>query len=281
MEFLGGLGIDVKLLVAQIINFGLLLWLLKKLLYKPIIERIERDEKELEEARKERQRLEREKTAFLEQKKKELRQVRTTAEQIINEAQEMAKKIEEKAREGAESETRSLIKLVKNRLDLQKYAVKEEIAAKIKQEVRGRFQQSLAEILSDKSQRILEDAFFNHLIQQFEKLKLDKEKDITNLMKKWEKGAKFMNAKERRRSLRNFVSARLGSVRIWCARPLGKRQEKALTRIVSKKIGFRMPIVKIEDKSIILGFRLEVAGFLIESNLWQIINYAFEINQKD
>ena len=61
MEFLKNLGIDVKLLIAQIINFGLLLWLLKKLLYKPFIKRIEKDEKERESARVENENLEKKK----------------------------------------------------------------------------------------------------------------------------------------------------------------------------------------------------------------------------
>ena len=51
MEILGKLGIDIKLLIAQIINFGLLLWLLKKFLYAPIVRRIEKDERELNEAK--------------------------------------------------------------------------------------------------------------------------------------------------------------------------------------------------------------------------------------
>ncbi|HDH31328.1 MAG TPA: hypothetical protein ENH26_00980, partial [Candidatus Wolfebacteria bacterium] len=72
MEFLGNLGIDIKLLIAQIINFGLLLWLLTKFLYKPIIKRIEKDETELKQAQIQKKELEQQKNTFVEQKKKEL-----------------------------------------------------------------------------------------------------------------------------------------------------------------------------------------------------------------
>ena len=61
MEILGKLGIDIKLLIAQIINFGLLLWLLKKFLYVPIVRRIEKDERELNEAKIQTEVLEKEK----------------------------------------------------------------------------------------------------------------------------------------------------------------------------------------------------------------------------
>ena len=67
MELLGNLGIDVSLLIAQMINFGLLLWLLTKFLYRPIVKRIEKDEKELKQARIQKKELEQQKNSFAEQ----------------------------------------------------------------------------------------------------------------------------------------------------------------------------------------------------------------------
>jgi len=43
MELLGKLGVDPRLLLAQIVNFGLLLLILNKFLYKPLIKKIEKD----------------------------------------------------------------------------------------------------------------------------------------------------------------------------------------------------------------------------------------------
>ena len=55
MEILGKLGIDWKLLLAQIVNFAILLFLLKKFLYKPLLtmlnNRREIIEKSLEQAK--------------------------------------------------------------------------------------------------------------------------------------------------------------------------------------------------------------------------------------
>ncbi|MDP3735055.1 MAG: ATP synthase F0 subunit B [bacterium] len=42
MELFGKLGIDVRLLIAQLINFAVLLFVLKKFLYRPVLDVLER-----------------------------------------------------------------------------------------------------------------------------------------------------------------------------------------------------------------------------------------------
>lgn len=116
MEILGNLGIDIKLLIAQIINFGLLLWLLKKFLYAPIIRRIEKDERELNEAKNQKEKLEKEKQQFQEQKIKELAEARKKTESIIAEAQNLAKKIEERAQKETEEEKEKILQQIRSRL---------------------------------------------------------------------------------------------------------------------------------------------------------------------
>ncbi len=116
MEILGKIGIDVKLLAAQIVNFGLLLWILKRFLYKPILERIEKDEKELNEALAEKESLEKDKDAFVEQQKKESGEAHDEAKKIIAEAEEISEKIKEKAQKEAEKEKEATIKQIHSRL---------------------------------------------------------------------------------------------------------------------------------------------------------------------
>jgi len=116
MEFLGNLGIDVKLLIAQMINFGLLLWLLTKFLYKPIIRRIEKDEKELKQSRIQKKEIEQEKIAFFEQKNKEMAELKKRTRKIIKEAENIAKEIKKRAMEETEEEKQAVIKQIKSRL---------------------------------------------------------------------------------------------------------------------------------------------------------------------
>ncbi len=116
MEFLGKLGIDIKLLIAQLINFGLLLWLLKKFLYNPIIKRIEKDEEKLKQAQLEGKKLEGEKSAFARQQKEELGKSHERVNHIIAEAEEIAEDIRKRARKEAEEEKQKTIKQIHSRL---------------------------------------------------------------------------------------------------------------------------------------------------------------------
>ena len=116
MELLGSLGIDVKLLIAQMINFGLLLWLLKKFLYGPIVSRIEKDENELKQAKIQKKELDQDKSDYAEQKKGEITEIKKRAQDIIKEAENIAEEIKKRARQEAEQEKQAVIKQIKSRL---------------------------------------------------------------------------------------------------------------------------------------------------------------------
>jgi len=116
MNFLGSLGIDIKLLIAQMINFGLLLWLVTKFLYKPIIRRIEKDEIELKQAQIQKEKLGQEKNTFDNQKKNEIVEAKNHAREIIKEAENIAKEIKKHAKKETEREKQAVIKQIQARL---------------------------------------------------------------------------------------------------------------------------------------------------------------------
>ncbi len=106
MELLKNFGFDPVLFVAQVVNFLLIFFVLKRFLYKPILDmlkkRKETIEEGLEQAEEGRKLLEE-----VQVKEKEiLKKARLEAEQIIKdakiEAYEEAKKIEENAKEHAQ-----------------------------------------------------------------------------------------------------------------------------------------------------------------------------------
>lgn len=116
MQLLGSLGIDIKLLIAQIINFGLLLWFLSKFLYEPIVDRIQEDEAQLKQAKILKKQLEKERDLFEEQKKKEIAKSKKRAREIIKEAEIVANRIKKQAQEEADKEKQEVIKQIKARL---------------------------------------------------------------------------------------------------------------------------------------------------------------------
>lgn len=116
MELLGKLGIDIRLLIAQTVNFGLLLWLLAKFVYKPILKQIEKDENELKNARIEAESLLREKNDFAREKEKEIANAKNKAREIIEKAENVAKEIKKRAYEEGEREKKAVVEQIHARL---------------------------------------------------------------------------------------------------------------------------------------------------------------------
>ena len=116
MQLLGSLGIDLKLLLAQIINFAILLWLLNKLLYKPIVKRIESDEEQLRQVEKEKESLTKDRQSFEKEKHDTLIKVKKEAEKIITEAEDISDKMKHRIHAEAEKEKEQIIKQIQSRL---------------------------------------------------------------------------------------------------------------------------------------------------------------------
>jgi F-type H+-transporting ATPase subunit b len=106
MEILKNFGFDPVMLAAQIVNFLIILYLLKRFLYKPVLEMLKKRVDTITEGLKqaEESRLTLEKT--LEEEKKILAKAQESAKQIINEAKlqaiESAREIEENAKQQTE-----------------------------------------------------------------------------------------------------------------------------------------------------------------------------------
>jgi F-type H+-transporting ATPase subunit b len=92
------LGLDIKLLVAQIVNFAILFFVLKKVLYKPLIKVIDDRNKKIAESLENSQKIET-KLAKIEEKEIE----------IMNRARDKAKKEREELLVLADSEKNQII----------------------------------------------------------------------------------------------------------------------------------------------------------------------------
>ena len=103
------IGINLPGLIAQFVNFGLLLLLLGVLLYRPVLrildQRAERIRESLEEAERARQ----ESARSEEEVQRALGEARERAQQIVQQAQELGQRMGAEAREGARTEAEALI----------------------------------------------------------------------------------------------------------------------------------------------------------------------------
>lgn len=275
MEFLGSLGIDIKLLIAQIINFGLLLWLLTKFLYKPIIKRIEKDETELKQAQIQMKELEQEKNSFIEQKEKTRIETQKQVREIMKEANSIALEITKGAHENVKDEVSAVIKQTKDNLESLQPDIEKEISKRIQTQIKGSFKDSFIEIISPPLQKEFQDVFWTNLIKQIKELALLdlKKANLTELAKKIEKG----NSDKKSilgEKLDKMFTQKIGPIVLESAHPLTGKQWEELEEIISKKAGVKLNIIKKQNKNLINGFRFEVTGMIIESNLLNIINDA-------
>lgn len=147
MELIGKLGIDLKLLLAQIVNFGILLFILTKLLYKPLLglldKRKEMIKKSVENAEKIEERLKK-----LEEEKDE----------VMANASKDAMVVLENAKKQAEEEHGKALEKAKREIsgfaDRYRAQLKEE-KAQMMQEIR----KEVAEMVIMSSEKILQKEF--------------------------------------------------------------------------------------------------------------------------
>jgi F-type H+-transporting ATPase subunit b len=103
------LGIEPKLLIAQIINFLIIVFVLSKLLYKPILNMLAKRKKEIEEGLKLTEKMREEEENFKEKKQKMLETTRGEATAILEEARKQAKVEEKDIIAAAHKEAESII----------------------------------------------------------------------------------------------------------------------------------------------------------------------------
>jgi len=269
MEFLGKVGINFNLLIAQMINFGLLLIILTKLLYKPIIKKVEKDEQELKEAKIQKEKLEKEKEIFLKDKQKEIAEAKKLSREIIEKAEIIAKEIKKRAQKEAEETKNKMIQQAKIQLESQKEAFKKEIERTVKKEIRQQFKEKFKEIATPLLQKELENIFFKKLLLALEKLSFEElhKTYLSKILKKSSSKTKF----------KDLINSKIGPIVLEYAFLLEKEKERKLQEIIAKKIGVPKDLIKItkkENPNLLNGFRLEIKGVVIESNLLNEIENA-------
>lgn len=129
-ELFSKLGIDWKLLIAQIVNFLVLLFILWKFAYGPVLAMLEKRQKKIEKGLKD-----------ADEAGKKLEESADMQKEILKNARTEAKDIVEKAREQAEK--------AKSEIALEAKVQAEKIIAGAKSEIQQEKQKTIAEIKSE------------------------------------------------------------------------------------------------------------------------------------
>jgi F-type H+-transporting ATPase subunit b len=159
MEILAKLGIDWRLLIAQIVNFAILLFVLHRFAYRPMLDLMEkrtrRIEKGLEDAEESRKKL-----AEAGEKEKEiLDRARAEAKALLERAEELGKKNREKALQEAQAEAARLIAVAEKKMEAEKAKLIAEAKAEIAEVVMAATEKILGEKLdADKDKELVRKA---------------------------------------------------------------------------------------------------------------------------
>ncbi|MBI2552631.1 F0F1 ATP synthase subunit B [Candidatus Uhrbacteria bacterium] len=109
MELLSNLGIDWRLLIAQLINFTILLALLYKFLYKPVLKLLHERSARIEEGLKNADAVEKKLRETGEMYESKLRGARAEAQKILEATQKEAEKIRAELAAKAQKEAEKII----------------------------------------------------------------------------------------------------------------------------------------------------------------------------
>lgn len=119
-EIFEKLGLDGKLIIAQIVNFILLLIILQKLAYRPVLKMLEERSKKIEKSLKQAEKIEKELKNTEEIKLSEIKKAKEESQKIINEAIKSSEKKSQEALEKIKIKTQDVVERAKREIRLEK-----------------------------------------------------------------------------------------------------------------------------------------------------------------
>ncbi|HMQ02223.1 MAG TPA: F0F1 ATP synthase subunit B [Candidatus Doudnabacteria bacterium] len=120
---IGMFGINWKLFLAQLINFGIVLFILWKWVWKPVTENMEARTKKIEDSLLTAEKIEIEKQTFEEWKETQMKDAQIQATTIIAKAKTTAEQLKAETLEKTKQEQQAVLERSKQELEQQKLAV--------------------------------------------------------------------------------------------------------------------------------------------------------------
>ena len=165
--------------IAQVINFFVLVWLLRRFLYKPVLKAIdERENKiaaELKDAKAKETEAKKEQAEFLEKNEKFDQQKKKLMDNVIAETNEEREKLLEEAR----NEAAVLRSKLEKSLDAMQENLEHDIAQKTQEEVFAITRKTLKDLAS----MSLEEQSVNIFVNRLKELKNEEKKKLTDAFK--------------------------------------------------------------------------------------------------
>jgi F-type H+-transporting ATPase subunit b len=235
---------------AQIVNFAILVWLLKRFLYRPVLdaldarekriaERIEQAERTREQAERERQSYEERNAALEDEREQRLEKARHEAEaerhRLLEEAREAAKTLRRERERRLRDETRRL---------------SDEIIRRARDEIIALVRRALADLADVDVERAMARAFIDRL--------------------------RNLEASDRE-TLVAAVARSDEPIRIRSAFPLPNPLREAIAEAVGELVGARLPLKFEVADELLAGIELLAPG---EKLAWSLEDYLSEFERR-
>ncbi len=159
MELLGNLGINTKLFIAQLVNFAILFFVLKKFVYQPLLQVLEERKKKIEKGIKSAEQAERKLAEISEKEKKILEKAQEKAQKILLEAERKAEENRRLATEETTTEINKMMKKADEEIEKKKEQMLTDLKKDLAQLVVSATEKVLAQKIDEKSdEKIIDKA---------------------------------------------------------------------------------------------------------------------------
>lgn len=131
MELFSKLGIDWKILIAQIFNFFLLLVVLRFVLYKPILNFLQKRKEQIASSLKKAEEIEKEKKELEQLSQEIIAQTKKEAESILKEERKNGQEMKKQIKEEAQKQAHLLLLKAEKEIENHKERLVEEVKGEI------------------------------------------------------------------------------------------------------------------------------------------------------
>ncbi len=153
MEIINNFGINPVLLAAQIVNFLILLYLLKRFAYKPIFSMLDERKKKIEQGLKDSEESTKALEKALEEEKKILKKAQDNAQQILLDARTQAEAANEEMKAKTKEQIEQMILDAHAQMQRESRILEKELAVATAKVAVEMVEKSIADMLDTKDQK--------------------------------------------------------------------------------------------------------------------------------
>lgn len=165
MEIINNFGIEPMLLAAQIVNFLIILFILKKFLYKPVLETLKKRENTIKEGLKQAEDGKAALEKALEEEKKILKKAQEQARKIIDDAKDQSGAVAKDIEENARKQSEKILEIAKRQIEHDTKEAEKRLTAKVNSISIEILQKSLKEMFSEKEEKKLIDRAIKEIVK--------------------------------------------------------------------------------------------------------------------